>query len=69
MEETYIFEIQITADREDLSGDFLASHEASWENPDLPTKEELRDSLQSEILSWLSSLKFGVFVDTIAEEE
>lgn len=67
MEETYIFEVQITTDREDLSGDFLASHEASWKNPDLPTREELQDSLQSEILSWLSSLKFGVFVDTISD--
>ena len=69
MEENFIFEIHIIADREDLGGDFISAHEASWENPELPTREELRDSLQNEMLSWLAALKFGIFVDEISEEE
>lgn len=68
MEEKFDFRVTLYVDRQDIGGDFLYAHSGNWENEDLPTTEELVDSLYAEIHSWLQSLKFGVEVDLLMAE-
>lgn len=68
MEEKYTFELIIEADRDDLGGDFRESHEDNWAK-EIPTREELKDSIKSEVQSWLWALDFGVTIDEVAEED
>jgi len=68
MEEKYTFELIIEADRDDLGSDFQESHEDNWAK-EIPTREELKDSIKSEVQSWLWALDFGVTIDEVAEED
>lgn len=69
----FIGEIELEIDIKDMSGDFMNAHELKYDNNRLykwDTKiakskevEIIKHSLQSEIISWLSSMSIGVTVD------
>lgn len=66
------FVVRISVDKNHLGSGFVYAHEGSWlsnsESEEdywiTPTDDELTDSIQSEILSWLEDLKFDVQVDS-----
>ena len=66
-------EIELDIDIKDMSGDFMNAHELEYDNnrlykfdtkiPKSKEVEIIKHSLQSEIISWLSSMSIGVTVD------
>lgn len=66
------FVVRINVNKNHLGSGFVYAHEGNWlsnsESEEdyyiTPTDDELTDSIQSEILSWLEDLKFDVQVDS-----
>lgn len=71
------FVVRISVDKNHLGSGFVYAHEGNWlsnsESEEdyyiTPTDDELTDSIQSEILSWLEDLKFDVEVNTSVDFE
>jgi hypothetical protein len=53
-------EISLEVDLEELSQDFIDSHNSNWFNNTTPTRKEMTESLKNEITSWLEALNLEV---------
>lgn len=56
------FKVTLSIDFGDLYK-FSNYHGDDWKDDEKPTKKELTESIISEIISWLSDLKFDVAVE------
>ena len=55
-------EISLEVDLEELSQDFIDSHNSNWVNNTTPTRKEMTESLKNEITSWLETLNLEVTI-------
>ena len=54
-----LLKFDIKANKEDISADFWNAHNGTWKNDEKPTDIEFKNSIKSEISTWLDDIEIG----------